>query len=64
MADKSTQQKTLEEQRPAQTKLVRNKSGQKIELDVNGKVVVFLPGVATEVPADFNVPGGIGLYVR
>ena len=46
------------------TKKVRNRSGHKIELLVNGKIVVFMPGKVTEVPSDFSVPSGLGLYVR
>lgn len=45
-------------------KCVRNRSGHKVELVIDGKVVVFLPGKVTEVPADFDVPNGLGLYVR
>lgn len=64
MANKTTSQTSPTEVRTAPTKKVRNRSGQKIELVVNGEVVVFRPGISTEVPADFEVPGGIGLYVR
>lgn len=46
------------------TKLVRNRSGHRVELVANGKVVVFLPGKVVEVPADFDIPNGLGLYVR
>lgn len=65
MADKnevqvvSAQQKTVRK-----TKSVRNRSGHKIELVIAGKVVVFLPGKIVEVPADFDIPNGLGLYVR
>lgn len=52
-------------QAPAKkTKSVRNRSGHRVELVIDGKVVVFLPGKITEVPADFDVPNGLGLYVR
>ena len=64
MADKNVSQPSLSEKRPAPTKLVRNKSGHRVELIVDDKVVVFYPGKAVEVPSDFNVPGGLGLYVR
>ena len=45
------------------TKFVRNRSGQKLELLIGEQVVVLLPGSTIEVPEDFNVPTGIGLYV-
>lgn len=45
-------------------KIVRNRSGQRVELVIDGKVVVFFPGKSTKVPADFEVPNGLGLYVR
>lgn len=45
------------------TKLVRNRGMGKVELLINGRVVVFLPKHTVEVPSDFNVPSGIGLYV-
>lgn len=46
------------------TKGVRNRSGHRVELVIDGKAVVFLPGKVTEVPMDFQVPNGLGLYVR
>lgn len=46
------------------TKAVRNRSGHKIELLIDQKVVVFLPGKSTEVPIDFEIPSNLGLYVR
>ena len=49
---------------PKKVKRVHNRSGHKVELVIDGKVVVFLPGKVTEVPADFDVPNGLGLYVR
>lgn len=45
-------------------KLVRNRSGHKIELAIDGKVVVFPQGESIEVPADFDIPNGLGLHVR
>lgn len=66
MADKNeTQVTSTTVQSPAKkTKSVRNRSGHRVELVIDGKVVVFLPGKVTEVPADFDVPNGLGLYVR
>ena len=46
------------------TKNVRNKSNTRIELVFNEKVYVFLPGKTIRVPADADIPEGIGLYVR
>lgn len=51
-------------QNAPKTKGVRNRSGHRVELVIDGKVVVFLPGKVTEVPMDFQVPNGLGLYVR
>lgn len=45
------------------TKIVHNRNGYKIELVVNGNVAVLLPGKSVEVPIDYEVPSGIGLYV-
>lgn len=46
------------------TKKVRNRSGHRVELVIDNKVVVFLPGKITEVPIGFDIPNGLGLYVR
>ena len=46
------------------TKSVRNRSGHRVELIIDGKVVVFLPRKIVEVPASFDVPTGLGLYVK
>lgn len=48
----------------AKTKLVRNRSGHKVELLIDNKVVVFAPGKTTEIPSWFEVPNGLGLYVK
>lgn len=55
---------TTEEKGLPSTKNVRNRSGHRVELVINGKVVVFLPGKITTVPYDFGIPDGLGLYVR
>ena len=47
-----------------ESKYVRNRSGHRVELVNGGKVSVFLPGKITEVPVDFEMPNGLGLYVR
>lgn len=63
--NKETQVNAVRE-RPSKkkTKSVRNRSGHRVELVIDGKVVVFLPGKVVEVPMDFDVPNGLGLYVR
>ena len=66
MADKNVTEQ-VEAQRQAaakKMKTVRNRSGHRVELVIDGKVVVFYPGRATKVPADADIPGGLGLYVR
>lgn len=65
MADKNdTQSISAQQKTVRKTKTVRNRSGHKIELMVEGKVVVFTPGKVVTVPMDFDVPNGLGLYVR
>lgn len=66
MAEKNnTEQATPQNQDAAKKmKTVRNRSGHRVELVIDGKVVVFYPGRATRVPADADIPGGLGLYVK
>lgn len=65
MTEKNDVQGTAENQKSAKkVKFVRNRSGHRVELVVNDRVVVFLPGKVVEVPIDFDVPNGLGLYVR
>lgn len=66
MAEKIDMQNATGTQKPAKktTKSVRNRSGHRVELVIDGKVVVFLPGKTVEVPMDFQIPGGLGLFVR
>ena len=64
MDEKNKTQVSVEQKAVKKTKSVRNRSGHRVELVINEKVVVFLPGKITEVPADFDVPNGLGLYVR
>ena len=45
-------------------KEVYNRGGQRVELIVNGKVNVLLPGSTLEVPMDLIIPDGLGLVVR
>lgn len=55
---------TQNQKKTTTTKSVRNRSGHRVELVINGKVVVFQPGKITNVPIEFEVPKGLGLYVR
>ena len=65
MTEKIGVQNATDSQKPAKkTKSVRNRSGHRVELVIDGKVVVFLPGKIVEVPMDAQIPGGLGLYVR
>lgn len=64
MAEKNNSQDAVSEKPAPKTKGVRNRSGHRVELVIDDKVVVFLPGKVTEVPMDFQVPNGLGLYVR
>ena len=63
--NKETQVNVVQE-RPSKkkTKSVRNRSGHRVELVIDGKVVVFFPGKVVEVPMNFDIPNGLGLYVR
>ena len=60
MSAKSTKPTKSQEE----TKDVGNRSGQRIELVIDNKVVVFLPNKTQKVPADFPIPANIGLYVK
>lgn len=65
MVDKNGGQTSSATQKSARkTKSVRNRSGHKVELVIEGKVVVFMPGKVVNVPMDFDIPTGLGLYVR
>lgn len=72
MAEKENKEKMAQDNVPTPlkkddsrtTKMVRNRSGHRIELVINERVVVFLPGKTVEIPADFDVPNGLGLRVR
>ena len=65
MTEKNETQAASVQQKPAKkTKSVRNRSGHRVELVIDGKVVVFFPGKVVEVPMDFDIPNGLGLYVR
>ena len=67
MANKKEQEEVREQKTPTpevKTKKVRNRSNGKVELLIENEVVVFPPKSTVEVPDDFEVPNGIGLYVE
>lgn len=67
MANKKEQEEIKEQTTPTPkvtTKKVRNRSNGKVELFIDNKVVVFPPKGTVEIPYDFDVPNGIGLYVE
>ena len=45
-----------------QTKRVRNRNDYKVELLIDGNVVVFPPKKTVEIPANFDIPNNLGLY--
>lgn len=55
---------TVSEKKKPAVQRVRNRSGHRVELVIDNQVVVFLPGKTVEIPADFPIPGGLGLYVK
>lgn len=46
----------------AQPRRVRNRNNYKIELSVDGKILVFPPRRSITVPDTFELPEGLGLY--
>lgn len=51
-----------QEVQTTKTKKVRNRNDYKVELMIDGKVVVFPPKKMVEIPTNFNVPSNLGLY--
>lgn len=45
-------------------KTVHNRNKYKVELVVEGKVVVLLSGKSAQVPVGYKVPENMGLYVK
>lgn len=45
-----------------QTKRVRNRNDYKVELLIDGNVVVFPPKKTVEIPTNFDIPNNLGLY--
>lgn len=62
MAEKETNSDSQKQDSVKRKKFVRNRSGHKVELVIEGKVFVFLPGKVVEVPLDFAIPNGLGIY--
>lgn len=62
MAEKETNSGSQKQDSVKKKKFVRNRSGHKVELVIEGKVFVFLPGKVVEVPLDFDIPNGLGIY--
>ena len=46
------------------TKRVHNRGNCKVELLIGGKIVVIPSKKTVEVPEEFEIPVGIGLYVK
>lgn len=51
-------------QKSSKRKTICNRSGHRVELIIEGKLVVLTPKQCITVPWDFDVPNGIGLHVR
>ena len=47
----------------ATTRMVVNRSLQRVELPYGDKVIVFIPNKVVEVPDDLNIPKGLNLHV-
>lgn len=62
MAKQSKLEGTEETKSSQLKKLVRNRNDYKVELFIDGSVVVFPPHRSAEVPATFDVPANLGLY--
>ena len=53
--------KVAQSKKPTQ-RFVMNKSMQRVEVPYGNVVFAFLPGATKEVPDDFVIPKGRGLY--
>ena len=49
---------------PQKFQNVKNRNNHRIELEIDGKIVVFMPGATVKVPANFVIPQNLGLYVK
>lgn len=62
MAKQTTEEVNEQVVHTPQTKKVRNRNPYKVELLIDGSVVVFPPKKAVDVPVNFDVPSNLGLY--
>ena len=62
MAKKTTEEVNEPAVQTPQTKKVRNRNHYKVELLIDGNVVVFPPKKTVEIPSNFDVPSNLGLY--
>ena len=62
MAKHATEEITEQTVQTPQIKRVRNRNDYKVELLIDGNVVVFPPKKTVEIPANFDVPSNLGLY--
>lgn len=62
MPKQTTEEVTEQAVQTPQTKRVRNRNNYKVELLINGNVVVFPPKKTVEIPTNFDVPNNLGLY--
>ena len=62
MAKHATEEITEQAVQTPQIKRVRNRNDYKVELLIDGNVVVFPPKKTVEIPANFDVPSNLGLY--
>ena len=62
MAKQTTEEVNEPTVQTPQTKKVRNRNPYKVELLIDGNVVVFPPKKAVDVPTNFDVPSNLGLY--
>ena len=62
MAKQTTEEVNGPAVQPPQIKRVRNRNDYKIELLIDGNVVVFPPKKTVEIPANFDIPINLGLY--
>lgn len=62
MTKQATNEVNEQEVQTIKTKKVRNRNDYKVELLIDGKVVVFPPKKMVEIPTNFNVPSNLGLY--
>ena len=62
MAKQTTEEVNEPAVQTPQTKKVRNRNEYKVELLIDGNVVVFPPKKTVKIPANFDVPSNLGLY--